>query len=110
MGFALDRSGLARFLGQREADIMEILWREGALSGKDVRFQLRLKQKLAATTVLTLLTRLVEKGRLTRHKERQSYLYQPTKTREKFIADCVGEIVTALERDFPKELRQVLNK
>lgn len=89
---------------------MEILWSAGPLSGKDVRFQLRLKQKLAATTVLTLLTRLVEKGHLMRKQKRRSYLYHPTKTREEFIADSIGEIVSALKLDFPKELKQALKR
>ncbi|MGQ9578746.1 MAG: BlaI/MecI/CopY family transcriptional regulator, partial [Candidatus Aminicenantales bacterium] len=51
-----------RFLGELETAIMEILWKEGSLSGRQVYEQLSLSRSLSLTTVLTILNRLIKKG------------------------------------------------
>lgn len=101
MPFHLHRSGAARFLGQREADIMEILWDDSPLSGKDIHFRLRIKQKLALTTVLTLLTRLIEKEHIIRTRPHRVHLYSAKLPKKEFLETRVGEIVGALKKDFP---------
>lgn len=101
MAFHLNRSGAARFLGQREADIMEILWDDSPLSGKDIHFRLRIKQKLALTTVLTLLTRLVEKGHAIRTRPHKVHHYSAALTKTGFLEQRVGEIIRALKKDYP---------
>lgn len=106
MAFHLNRSGPARFLGQREADIMEILWDDSPLSGKDIHFRLRIKQKLALTTVLTLLTRLMEKEHITRARSRRVYLYSTALPKSDFLEIRVGEIVRALKKDFPAQFKK----
>lgn len=100
------KTGLAIFLGPREADILEILWSRGPLSGKDIRFELRLKKKLAPTTVLTVLTRLVNKNLVSRQRQGKVYLYQANGARADFVTARIGEIVRALRDSFPKEYQQ----
>lgn len=105
----LHRNGhkLSRFLGPLEADIMEILWRQNPLPAKEVRVQLRLKKKLASTTVLTVLGRLVEKGLLNKTLAGRIHNYTPVENRETFVQNRIEEILKALADEFPEEFRAV---
>ncbi len=80
---------------------MEILWDDSPLSGKDIHFRLRIKQKLALTTVLTLLSRLIEKGHITRTRSQRVHLYSAALPKTEFLEMRVNEIVQALKKDFP---------
>jgi predicted transcriptional regulator len=66
-------------LGHLEAEVLEILWRHGECSVRDV--QGRLGRRLAYTTVMTTLDRLYKKGRLERSKSNRSFRYAPMLSR-----------------------------
>jgi predicted transcriptional regulator len=66
--------------GYLEAEVLEILWRHGECSVRDV--QERLPRRLAYTTVMTTLDRLYKKGRLERSKSNRSFRYAPALSRE----------------------------
>lgn len=86
-----------RVLGDLESEIMEIIWRRQApVSGKDVTEKLRETRKIAYTTVMTVMGRLVEKGLLTRKLEGASYHYKTKVTRDKFIANTVHRVFTTI--------------
>jgi predicted transcriptional regulator len=101
---------LSRFFGQLEADIMEILWHGAPLSAKEIRFQLRLKKKLAATTVLTVLGRLVEKGHLEKTSKGRASVFVPTVDRDTFVQSHIKELLENLQKEFPSELKKALRK
>ncbi len=101
---------LSRFFGQLEADIMEILWLNSPLSAKEIRLQLRLKKKLAPTTVLTVLARLVEKGHLERSSMGRANSFAPTVTKDIFLRSQIEMLVETLQEEFPGELENALNK
>jgi predicted transcriptional regulator len=66
-------------LGPLETDVMRILWASSeALTVRDVldRLNRRRRPKLAYTTVMTVLSRLVEKDVLHRTKTGRRYAYQ----------------------------------
>ncbi|MEW2160961.1 BlaI/MecI/CopY family transcriptional regulator [Streptomyces sp. NPDC007189] len=67
-----------RARGELESDVLAALWAaDGPLTARQVREQL--PGDLAYTTVLTILTRLHEKGMLVRHREGRGYAYEPAR-------------------------------
>ncbi|WEO93885.1 BlaI/MecI/CopY family transcriptional regulator [Streptomyces sp. FXJ1.172] len=67
-----------RARGELESDVLAALWAaDEPLAARQVRE--RLPGDLAYTTVLTILTRLHEKGMLVRHREGRGYAYEPAR-------------------------------
>ncbi|MEU9987147.1 BlaI/MecI/CopY family transcriptional regulator [Streptomyces sp. NPDC048045] len=67
-----------RARGELESDVLAALWAaDGPLTAREVRKQV--PGDLAYTTVLTILTRLHEKGMLVRHREGRGYAYEPAR-------------------------------
>lgn len=60
-------------LTDRESDLMDVLWERGASTVAEV--QDRLKDKLAYTTVLTILRNLETKGYIGHETEGRAYRY-----------------------------------
>src|SRR3989344_473817 len=69
-------------LGPLEQEIMGCLWKEKNVSVSDVHKCLQKKRKIAYTTIMTIMTRLTEKGFLTRKMKGKAYVYSPKKTKE----------------------------
>lgn len=85
-----------KVLGELESEIMEIIWREPqSVSVKDITLMLAKKRPIAYTTVMTVMTRLSNKGILNRHISGNSYIYQPKVSREKFVAIAVHGIFSS---------------
>ena len=91
---AQDHGGL---LGPLEGELMEILW--SAKRPMTVREVLELAngrrtEPLAYTTVMTVMSRLADKGALARRREGRSFAYEPTG------ADAAAIAVRQVVRDF----------
>lgn len=70
-----------------ELEIMQIIWKKSApVSRVDIEQALQETHPLAPTTILTLLTRLCEKGFLSLKKEGRSNLYEPLITEKEYLA------------------------
>ncbi len=89
--------GTAVFMGPTEARLMEIAWSRDSLTVKQALFQLGETNRLAYTTVMTVLSRLADKQLLSRKKVGRSFVYRPMidkatylKTRVKTVADCMS--------------------
>lgn len=67
-------------LTDREAEIMEVLWKLGASTVAEVRE--KLEDDLAYTTVLTILRTLEEKGYVTSAPDGRAHRYTPSVGRE----------------------------
>ncbi|OUO24703.1 hypothetical protein B5F86_14600 [Lachnoclostridium sp. An298] len=66
---------------------MQIIWKEPApVSRTVIEYALNKTHPLAATTILTLLTRLCEKGFLSLKKEGRTNLYEPLITEKDYLA------------------------
>ncbi len=91
--FRPTRKGLGRALGDLERDIMDILWKEGKASGKEVFEELRHSRNLAITTVLTVLERLANKGIVRKTKGESVYLYTPVLTKDEFTDKVSQEVI-----------------
>ncbi|MFB7511435.1 BlaI/MecI/CopY family transcriptional regulator, partial [Streptomyces broussonetiae] len=65
-----------RARGELESSVLAALWAaDGPLTARQVLE--RLPGELAYTTVLTILSRLYDKGMLVRHREGRGYAYEP---------------------------------
>lgn len=91
--------GLAVFMGQTEAALMELAWRYEKLTVKKALFHLD-KQRLAYTTVMTVLSRLADKGLLVKEKEGRNYIYRPALDRERFIKEKSKIVADCLKKNF----------
>ncbi len=82
--------------GELEAAVMDVVWdRGGWLTPGEVREVLSADHRLAYTTVMTILVRLWEKGRLERERDGRAYAYRPLKSREEHAAARMGEFLRA---------------
>ena len=74
-------------LPESELEIMQSIWKKSApVSRVDIEQALQETHPLAPTTILTLLTRLCEKGFLSLKKEGRSNLYEPLITEKEYLA------------------------
>ena len=115
-------------LPESEFEIMQIVWKEEApVSRLTIEHALQKTHPLAPTTILTLLTRLSEKGFLALTKEGRSNLYEPLVTEREYLASesrsfldklfhgSLVNFATALcdggiEKEELEELRRLLEK
>ena len=75
---------------------MDVLWDEGGwLTPADVHRALEPAGPLAYTTVMTILVRLWQKGRLERERDGRAYAYHPIETREEHAAREMGRALAA---------------
>ena len=75
---------------------MSVVWDRGETTVQDVKEALELNRPLAYTTVMTVLSRLVKKGLLERHKEGKAYLYRPATSKEKLAGSMLRSVVQRL--------------
>jgi predicted transcriptional regulator len=92
--------GAEKLLGELELAIMRIAWSREAMTVRDVLDVLKKKRPLAYTTVMTVMSRLADKGLLVAEKSGKSYRYRAAHTRETFEAQAAGQVVQALINDF----------
>lgn len=98
-----------RAMGELQAAVMDVLWdRGGALTPGEVHQDLEQDRALAYTTVMTILVRLWQKGRVERHRDGRAYAYRPIRTREEYAADRMGQVLAAAGDDRPLALSHFL--
>jgi predicted transcriptional regulator len=95
--------GLVKVLGPLETDIMQVVWREKFTTVKRVHKTLQDQREIAYTTVMTTMTRLAEKGVLTRKRDGLAYIYTPAVTRHDFEAMMVRRVLDGLMDDYEEE-------
>ena len=78
-------------LGERELDVMKILWRGSALSAQEV-LQVSGEIKLSLSTIQSTLERLYRKELVSRQKTGRFYLYRATVSRSAIISQLLGDI------------------
>lgn len=81
-------------LGSAELDILKVLWERGPSTVRDVLVRVHERgRKLAYTTVLTVLTRLEQKGVVASDRSDQAYVYRPKVTRERVTIARLRQMV-----------------
>jgi BlaI family penicillinase repressor len=89
-------------LGNRELDVMRVLWDLGSGTVTDVRE--RLPVDLAYTTVLTILRNLEEKAYVSRVAEGRAHRYSPRVGRLAARRSAIARVVDTLFHGAPEEL------
>lgn len=112
-------------MGKLEAAIMEILWnQQEPLTPGQVHTLLAEQHSVTYSTVLTILIRLWNKGRLERRKEGRAFAYWPLVGRQEYIAtrmeealasasnrpEALGYFVGTLTPADQERLRKILGK
>ena len=89
---ALKRSRLQ--MGELERMVMDVLWdRHGWLTPGEVHEALADTRPLAYTTVMTILVRLWQKGRLERQRDGRAFAYRAVKSREEHAASAMAKLL-----------------
>jgi predicted transcriptional regulator len=104
--FRFNQTGLRKFLGDLECEIMELAWKKAAptVTVREIFDVLRKERQIAYTTVMTTMMRLSEKGILTVvDKSGLANCYAPTETREQFLSNAVARVLEIFTKEFPKE-------
>ena len=89
-----------RFLGPLEAEVMDRLWKRGRATVRDILGDLGRTRSLAYTTVMTIMTRLYDKGLLVRDRNGKMYMYRPAFSREEHRARLSRDLVRGLVDQF----------
>jgi len=84
-------------LGTAELEVLKALWERRRATVRQVLNQLHEQgRRLAYTTVLTVLTRLEQKGFVKSDKSGMAYVYRPTVSRAKITKSRLGSLIEQL--------------
>ena len=75
-----------------ELAIMKVLWETGPANVQTVQARID-GRDLAYTTVQTMLNILHRKGKVTRQLKDRAYVYRPVLSRQKAVAQAVGDML-----------------
>ncbi len=77
---------------------MEVVWAQhwDQFAVSDVHTRIEEQRPVAYTTIMTTVSRLFDKGLLTRHKDGRRYVYQPAMNRSEFIEAMTREVLSSL--------------
>lgn len=90
-----------KILSDSESEIMEIIWRNGQTCVRDVLKELKKRKKIAYTTVMTVMSRLHEKGVLKRKMNgRGAFVYEPISDKKTFIEKKTEKIIKGLLSEY----------
>lgn len=98
--FSPTKDGLVKVLGPLETEIMQILWEDERSTVKKVHKKLAQQREIAYTTVMTTMSRLAEKGVLSRHREGLAYVYAPAISEDDFVTMVVQQVLDGLLDDY----------
>jgi predicted transcriptional regulator len=89
-------------LGPLEQDVMDVVWRLGDTTVRDVHGELASQRTIAYTTVMTTMSRLAAKGLLVRDTEGLAHRYRPAVSRERYARSTVEDVLTWLLDRYPE--------
>jgi predicted transcriptional regulator len=110
--------------GELEAAVMDVLWdRGGWATVAEVHEVLSAERTLSYNTVLTIMGRLHDKGRLERQRDGRAHCYRPLQSREEYAAarmeqvlretgdrpGALASFVESLADSDRRQLRRILN-
>ena len=75
-----------------ELEIMKVLWETGPANVQSVQRGIK-GRELAYTTVQTMLNILHRKGKVKRQLKDRAYVYRPVFSRQKAVAQAVGDML-----------------
>lgn len=112
--FDTDGTQLDMFIGPLEAKVMRSVWAGHSTAPKvwrDIRdtHKTSVTVEIQVSTISTTLARLSHRKILTRKGNKRLYTYAPIHASESdFVKACMQQIIWALLREYPIELRETL--
>ena len=98
-----------RRLPDSELEIMQVVWqKEPPVSRIEIEETIKGDHTLAATTILTLLTRLCEKGFLQMEKQGRANVYTPLVSQKEYLASECRSLLDKLYGGSIKTFANVL--
>jgi predicted transcriptional regulator len=91
-----------------ELECLNALWTLGEGNVKQVREIVTARRPLAYTTIMTVLDRLVRKGKLDRHKAGRAYVYAPRTPRDEMRRTAIRELLAGFFGGSERELLRFL--
>lgn len=98
--FRPNKPGIQAVLGELESQIMNWLWRNGEGTVRDVQNGLNAEPEPAYTTIMTVMSRLAQKGLLTKTKRSHAFLYRPAMTKPQFQKNLMRKVMGSLLDSF----------
>jgi len=89
---------------------LSALWSLKEGNVKDVQRIVNESRPLAYTTIMTVLERLLRKGKLTRRKVGRAFIYSPTSERDDMRKHAIRELLDSFFDGSEEELLQFLGK
>jgi predicted transcriptional regulator len=93
---------LETLLGPLEQDVMDVVWRLGEATVRDVHDELAASRAIAYTTVMTTMSRLARKGMLSRDTADLAYRYRAAVSRDHYARGAVGDVLSWLFERYPE--------
>ena len=93
---------LEAILGPLEQEVMDVAWRLGDATVRDVHDELSRGRRIAYTTVMTTMSRLAAKGMLQRDATGLAHRYRPEVSRDVYARSAVGEVLSWLLERYPE--------
>jgi predicted transcriptional regulator len=91
------RQVAGRRLGVLEAEVMELAWRRGDWFGVNDVLAALPGQRRAYTTVMTIVTRLCDKGLLERRGQGRGFVYRAALSMEELAARTLRDVLDAAD-------------
>lgn len=86
-----------RWLGALEAEVMELAWEHGGWIGVNEIIAGLRNDRRAYTTVMTIVTRLCDKGLLERRRQGRLFVYRPALSKADLAARTLREVLAATD-------------
>ena len=81
-------------LGKVQRQIMEVLWRDGRATARQITEELSRTQSIAHSTVQTLLRKLEAKGVITHDVEERAFIFWPLYQPSDIAASATRDLLT----------------
>lgn len=104
LSFKPYKRGFKKFLGDLEADVMEIIWAKERATVRDVYQEMLKGRDIAYTTVMSTMSNLAKKGILYQEKQDAAYIYVPKVAKSEFAKKMVSEVLDGLLDGFSEPL------
>jgi len=86
-----------RRLGELEAEVMELAWGHHDWIGVNEILAALQGQQRAYTTVMTIVTRLCDKGLLERRRQGRGFVYRPALSKEQLAARTLRDVLAGAD-------------
>lgn len=90
-------------LGSLEQEVMSCVWQKKTCTTRDVVDCLGQDKDIAYNTVQTIMTRLVDKGLLTRKLNGKTHTYKAVAKQKNVLSSLIGQVMDSYTKQFGED-------